>query len=109
MNNNHYQSPSMNQNMSGQQAGNQWNDERMLTDLLDTEKHIAGEYGSYVIEGSTQQIRDVLSQNMKETLCDQFKVFEQMQQHGWYKTKPAQQPDVQTAKQTFTQTKGQLL
>ena len=32
-----------------------------------------------------------------------------MQQRGWYQTKPAQQPDIQTAKQKFAQTKNQLM
>jgi len=99
----------MNESMNGKRACAQWDDQRMLGDMLDTEKHIATMYGSYVIEGSNPQIRQVLSANMDETVCDQFRVFEQMQQRGWYQVKPAQQPDIQTARQKYTQTKGQLI
>lgn len=94
---------------NNKQACAQWNDEKMLGDLLDTEKHIASEYGNYVIEGSCQPFRQVLLTNLDETYTDQFQVFQQMQQRGWYPTKTAQQQDVQTAKQKFTQTKSQLM
>lgn len=107
MNNN--SNGNMNQNMNGKQACAKWDDQCMLGDLLDTAKHIATEYGSYIIEGSNAQVRQMLTHNMTETINDQFQIFEQMQQRGWYKTKPAQQPDIQTAKQKFTQTKNQLM
>lgn len=99
----------MNENMNGKQALASWDDQRMVTDLLDTARHIATEYGSYIIEGSNMQLRQLLTNNLNETYNDQFQIFEQMQQRGWYQTKPVQQPDLQTAKQKFTQTKGQLM
>ena len=99
----------MNQNQNGNQACAQWDDRCMMNDLLETAKHIAGEYGSYVVEGSNEPFRQVLSTNMDETICDQFQIWQQMQQRGWYQTKPAQQQDVQTAKQKFTQTKTSLM
>lgn len=97
------------QGMPGKQACNNWNDECMMSDLLDTTKHIATQYGSLILEGSTKPLRQILTDNLDETLNDQFQIFEQVQQRGWYQTKAAQQPDVQTAKQKFTQTKNQLM
>ncbi len=99
----------MNQMNQNKQACESWDDRCMVSDLLDTAKHIATEYGSYIIEGSSQPLRQVLTTNLDETFNDQFQIFQQMQQRGWYQTKPAQQPDVQTAKQKFTQTKNQLM
>lgn len=98
-----------NSNMNAKQACNKWDDKCMMEDLLDTTKHIAEQYGSFVLEGSTQPFRQVLNTNMDQTINDQFQIFEQLQQRGWYQTKAAQQPDVQTAKQKFTQTKTQLM
>ncbi len=109
MNNQNNNMGGNNQSMNNKQACASWDDRCMMGDLLDTTKHIAGEYGSYIVEGSNQPLRQVLTTNMDETLSDQFQIFQQMQQRGWYQTKPAQQPDVQTAKQKFTQTKNQLL
>lgn len=97
------------QTMQNKQASANWNDERMMSDLLDTTKHIATQYGSLILEGSTKPLRKILTDNLDETLNDQFQIFEQVQQRGWYQTKAAQQPDVQTAKQKFTQTKCQLM
>ncbi|MDR0928999.1 MAG: spore coat protein [Oscillospiraceae bacterium] len=107
------QFPQINQNQMNQanqasQASQAWDDRCMMSDLLDTSKHIASQYGSYIIEGSTQPLRQVLTGNLDETFNDQFQIFETMQQRGWYQTKPAQQPDIQTAKQKFTQTKQTL-
>lgn len=72
----------MNEPMNGKKACTQWDDQRMLGDMLDTAKHIATTYGNYLIEGSNPQIREVFSTNMDETACDQFQIFEQMQQRG---------------------------
>ena len=86
------------------QTGNacaQWDDRCMMSDLLDTAKFITGAYGSYVCEGSNGALRQVLQANMDETANDQFQIFQQMQQRGWYATKAAQQQDVQQAKQKF--------
>lgn len=100
----------MNQNsMNNKRACAQWDDRCMIDDLLETSKHIASEYSAYVVEGSNEGLRQVLSTNMDETICDQFQIWQQMQQRGWYQTKPAQPQDIQMAKQKFAQTKASLL
>lgn len=86
-----------------------WDDRCMMSDLLDTAKHITDVYGSYVCEGSSDTLRQVLQTNMDETASDQFQIFQQMQQRGWYQPKAAQTQDVQQAKQKFAQQKQQLI
>lgn len=96
-------------NQNGNNACAQWDDRCMMTDLLDTAKHITEVYGAYVCEGSSDTLRQVLQNNMDATANDQFQIFQQMQQRGWYQTKVAQQQDVQQAKQKFAQQKQQLM
>ena len=99
----------MNQTMNSKPASCKWDDKCMMEDLLDTTKHIVEQYSQSVIEGSTQQLRQILNTNMDQTINDQYQIFEQLNQRGWYPTKAAQQPDVQTAKQMFSQTRSQLM
>ena len=54
--------------MNGKQACASWDDRCMVNDMLDTAKHIATEYGSYIIEGSSEPLRQVLGKNLNETL-----------------------------------------
>ena len=96
-------------NQNGNNACAQWDDRCMMTDLLDTAKHITEVYGAYVCEGSSDTLRQVLQNNMDATANDQFQIFQQMQQRGWYQTKAALQQDVQQAKQKFAQQKQQLM
>lgn len=90
-------------------ACSQWDDRCMMGDLLDTTKHITGMYGTNVCEGSNDTLRQVLQFNLDEAANDQFQIFQQMQQRGWYQTKQAQQQDVQQAKQKFSQQMQQLM
>ena len=89
----------MNNQNTNRNACAQWDDRCMMTDLLDTAKHITEVYGAYVCEGSSDTLRQVLQDNMDATANDQFQIFQQMQQRGWYQTKAAQQQDVQQATQ----------
>ena len=86
-----------------------WDDQCMATDLLDTTKHLASQYSTLILEGSAQPLRKIMSDNLNQTLNDQFQVFEQMEQRGWYQTQQAQQQDIQTAKQKFQQEKNKLM
>ena len=99
----------MNNQNTNRNACAQWDDRCMMTDLLDTAKHITEVYGAYVCEGSSETLRQVLQDNMDATANDQFQIFQQMQQRGWYQTKAAQQQDVQQAKQKFAQQTQQLM
>jgi len=85
-----------------------WTDQDMVGDLLAQEKQIMGNYSIGITEGSSEPYRQVLTSNMEQTARDQFSVFQQMQQRGWYPTPTAQPQDVQTAKQKCGQHKNQM-
>lgn len=53
-------------------------------------------------------MRQVLNDAYLQMGQDQLQIFNLMQQNGWYQTKPAQQPDVQQAKQKYQQMRGTL-
>ena len=63
---------------------------------------------SDVLEASHQGMRQVLNDAYLQMGQDQLQIFNLMQQNGWYQTKPAQQPDVQQAKQKYQQMRGTL-
>lgn len=83
-------------------------DEDQLTDLLTQEKQMISTYGAMVAEASCQNLRGVLTNNLSDTVTDQFQVFSQMRQRGWYPGKDAPTPEVEAAKQKFSQMKQQM-
>lgn len=95
-------------NNQQQNVNPQWTDQDMLGDLLALEKQITTNYGTYVCEGSCEPFRQVLTSNYEQSSQDQFHVFQQMSQRGWYQTKAAPTQDVQTAMQKSNQNKSQM-
>ena len=74
-------------------------EQELLTDLLHTERAAIKEYASNCTESACMKLRDLLIDCMTECSEDQFAVFEQMKQRNLYKTKPAEQQVITTAKQ----------
>ncbi len=95
----------MNQNMPG---SNTLNDEQRMNDLLTQEKYLISSYSTFVPEAACPELHQVLTDNLNQSVQSQFQVFQQMEQLGWYPTKPAQQTDVTTAQQKFAQMKTQM-
>ncbi len=83
-------------------------DEERALDLLCHEKALMGTITSMVTEAANPALRRVLNDIYLQVGQDQFALFQQMQQNGWYQVKPAQQPDIQAADQKFKQMKCQL-
>lgn len=83
-------------------------DEELAYDLLYQEKALMANIASEVLEASQQGLRQVMNDTYMQMGQDQLQIFEQMQQKGWYQVKPAQQPDIQTAKTKFQQMRGTL-
>lgn len=75
----------------------------LLTDLLHTEKDMAKTYAGSVTESASPKLRQLLIRHMTECAEDQLCVFNEMQSRNMYPTKPAQQQDIQTAKQAMQQ------
>lgn len=90
------------------QAQQKMSDEDIMNDLLSQEKQMISSYSTLLCEASCPNLRSVLTDNLTSSAQDQYQVFDQMSQRGWYPTKNANQPDVMAAKQKFAQMKSQL-
>lgn len=80
----------------------------LLNDLLDQEKTMVKNYASFITEVSCPNLRQVLTTQMNETATQQYQIFDQMRQRGYYKTKDAPTAEVNAAKQTMSQMKNNL-
>ena len=58
-------------------------------------------YALYIQEASCPSLRKVLMGQMNQTCQDQYQVFDQMRQKGYYTPKDAQDKDVQLAKNSL--------
>ena len=83
-------------------------DQELAFDLLYQEKALLSNIASDVLEASQPGMRQVMNDCYTQMGQDQLAIFSQMQQQGWYPTKPAQPQDVQTAKQKYQQMRGTL-
>jgi len=84
------------------------NDKERMEDLLTQEKYLITSYSTFIPEATCPNLRQVLTTNFNDCAQNQFQIFDKMSQLGWYPGKPAQQPDVDAAKQKFQQMKQQL-
>lgn len=95
-----------NQQASGaqnMQPAAQLSDQELAFDLLYQEKALMANISSEVVEGSHMGLRNVLNDAFLQIGQDQLQVFQVMNEQGWYQTKPAQQPDVLSARQKYQQ------
>ncbi len=83
-------------------------DQEMALDLLGHEKATLATLTTMVTEAANPALRRVLSDTWMQVQADQYQLFQEMQQKGWYEVKPAQQPEIQSACQKFQQMKCQL-
>lgn len=83
-------------------------DQELAYDLLYQEKALMANICSEVVEASNNGLRNVMNDAFMQIGQDQLKIFEVMNAQGWYQVKPAQQQDVQTAKQKFQQMRNTL-
>ncbi len=103
------QNQTWNQDQNAQAGQNQpLNDQELAFDLLYQEKSLLANIASEVLEASQPGMRQVLNDCYMQIGQDQLAIFNQMQQQGWYPVKPAQQQDVQAAKQKYQQMRGSL-
>ena len=103
------QNQTWNQNQNANASQNQpLSDQELAFDLLYQEKSLLANIASEVLEASQPGMRQVLNDCSMQICQDQLEIFNQMQQQGWYPTKPAQPQDVQTAKQKYQQMRATL-
>lgn len=96
------------QTQQTQQRNVQLSDQELAFDLLYQEKALIANISSEVVEASHNGLRNVMNDMFLQIGQDQLQVFDVMSQNGWYQTKPAQQQDLQNAKQKYQQMRGTL-
>lgn len=87
---------------------NAMNDQEMLQDLLNQEKQITELYSTTITESTCNNMRNVLQQNFQQSCQDQFSVFEQMSNRGFYTPDDAPAAKMAQAKQKFQQMSSKL-
>ena len=70
---------------------NCFDDQAKMTDALNSQKFITGNYNHYAGECATKERKDKLMEILSEEHDMQFEVFSEMQKRGWYEPKPAPQ------------------
>ncbi|MDR1598810.1 MAG: spore coat protein [Oscillospiraceae bacterium] len=98
-----------NMNTGGNQGNQQWNDQDMIGDLLVQEKQLISAYSTNMVEGSQHPLRTLMAQHLDQTSHDQFNLFQQMQQRGWYQTQPAEQNAINSTRQRETDHRNQMM
>lgn len=78
------------------------NEQDSLSDLLMQEKDIMKVYGTFLPEGSTVKLREIMQKNLDIVAKQQFEVFEAMKEKGYYPVKEAKSQEIEEAKKTFS-------
>ena len=78
-------------------------DQELAFDLLYQEKSLMANISSEVVEGSQPGLRNVMNDMFMQMGQDQLQIFQVMNRNNWYQLKPAQEQDIQTAKQKYQQ------
>ena len=71
------------------------------TDLLQSEKYLAGCYNSYLLESATPEVKQCLSGLLNDTHSMQQRLFDEMNSRGWYPVTKAEDQKLMAAKQKF--------
>ena len=79
----------------------QFNEQDKATDLLQSEKYLAGCYNSYLLESATPEVKQCLNGLLGDTHSMQQRLFEDMNSRGWYPVTKAEDQKVMSAKQKF--------
>jgi spore coat protein CotF len=79
----------------------QFNEQSKATDLLQSEKYLAGCYNSYLLESATPEVKQCLNGLLGDTHSMQQRLFEDMNSRGWYPVTNAEDQKVTQAKQKF--------
>ncbi len=78
-----------------------------INDLLIQEKEMIKVYGTYLPEGSTSQLRNILKKNMDVVAQQQYEVFNAMKSKGYYDVKNAEEKQIDDTKKKYSQSQSQ--
>ena len=81
-----------------------FNDQRIFTDVLSTQKFITDGYNTFANEASEPCVKNTLMTILDEEHVIGHEVFEEMHKRGWYQTETAPQDKIQATKQKFAAT-----
>lgn len=81
----------------------QFGDKEILTDLLTSEKALAGLYNTFAIESANPAMHAVQMNLLNDQHQVQQQIFAEMQSRGWYPTEAAQQQKITETKMKFQQ------
>ncbi|MBS7315443.1 MAG: spore coat protein [Clostridiaceae bacterium] len=73
----------------------------ILDDFLSSQKFIADTYNTWAGECVNANLRDDFLCILKEEHDIQSELFTEMQNHGWYQTKPVEQTELDKLRQKF--------
>lgn len=73
-----------------------------VNDLLIQEKEMIKVYGTYLPEGSTSQLRNILKKNMDVISQQQYEVFTAMKSKGYYKVNEAEDQQIDQTKKKYS-------
>ncbi len=76
-------------------------EKELLADLLNQEKQMMSLYATGIQEASCKNLRKVLSSQFNQTSQDQYELFDQMREKGYYQTQDAVSQRVQQVKNTY--------
>ena len=83
-----------------------YDDKTVLTDLLSYQKFMTANYNNYLNEAANSAVRSTLSKLLTEEHEIQHEIFTVMHDRGYYPVTPAEQKQVNAAKDTFCATCG---
>ena len=78
-----------------------FSDKEKMTDVLMTQKFITGNYNNFANECAHPEVKRLALDILSEEHAIQHDVFVEMQNHGWYEVKPAQEPMINETKTQF--------
>ena len=87
---------------------NVMNDQYGMEDLLEQEKYLIHNYGTFIPEASEMPLRTVLTDNLNGCVKDQYQVFAKMEQMGWFKGQEADVNVLTGANQRFSRMQNEL-
>ncbi len=76
-------------------------DREQLTDLLNSQKFITGEYNSNLNESSTPELRSTFSSILAEEQAIQNRIFNEMNERGYYPVSKAEEQKVMKTKEKY--------
>ena len=79
-------------------ANSGFGDKERSTDLLQSEKHLAGVYNSCLMEAATPEVVSCLCELWQDTQSIQRQLFQEMNGRGWYPVTKAEDQKVNQAK-----------